>query len=287
MIIKLIQNTEDWKDTRDMFEYWNWEIRDWKAVYTTIWTFKKSVGPDPINFFAEAILPNSSSSMLEIEISGVLSSSSRTTLSKLCPVQRPLIPDFFFKVSRYSSSSFADVSSPMILLFRVECADELCETRLAFWAESFHFALFEDIFAYQSLDAENFGIFSSLQVRKTFQRPEIRTKKTNQSIINRKCSAHCRKRVEGRSGYQVNNNSTILWELKTLKLKIESVQNAKVKLADKALHSVWSVLLISTELQSFAARARVVQRTATSPWSLWFASKTGQNNFWFHVFSNS
>ena len=50
-------------------------------------------------------------------MSGVLSSSSRTTLSKLFPLQRDLIPDFFFNVSKDFSSSFAEVSSPIKLSF--------------------------------------------------------------------------------------------------------------------------------------------------------------------------
>ena len=86
-------------------------------------------------------LPNSSSSILEIEMSVVLSSSSRTTLSKLFPLQRDLIPDFFFYVSKYSLSSFAEVSSPIKLSFRVKLEDEVCDSRLAF-----HFPFFEDIF---------------------------------------------------------------------------------------------------------------------------------------------
>ena len=98
-------------------------------------------------------LPNSSSSILEIEMSGVLSSSSRTTLSKLFPLQRDLIPDFFFNVSKYSSSSFAEVSSSIKLPFLVKFEDEVCDSRLACWAESFHFPFFEDIFSDLRLNA--------------------------------------------------------------------------------------------------------------------------------------
>ena len=76
-------------------------------------------------------LPNSSSSILEIEMSGVLSSSSRTTLSKLFPLQRDLIPDFFFNVSKDFSSSFAEVASPIKLSFRVKFQDAVCDSRLA------------------------------------------------------------------------------------------------------------------------------------------------------------
>ena len=76
-------------------------------------------------------LPNSSSSILEIDMSVVLSSSSQTTLPKLFPLQRDLIPDFFFDVSKYFSSSFEEVSSPIKLTFRVKFEDEVCDSRLA------------------------------------------------------------------------------------------------------------------------------------------------------------
>ena len=85
--------------------------------------------------------------MLEIEISGVLSSSSRTAFSKLCPFQRDLIPDFFFSVSRYSASSVAEVSSPITLFFRESRGDSF-DILLALSTDPFHLCFFEAICAY-------------------------------------------------------------------------------------------------------------------------------------------
>lgn len=105
-----------------------------------------------------------------MEISGVLSSSSRTALSKLCPRQRDLIPDFFLRVSRYSASSFADVSSAITLPFREEFVSDSRDIRLAFSTEPFHFCFFEAIFAYHAFENSKKKLQRTLLSFQTFSR---------------------------------------------------------------------------------------------------------------------
>ena len=110
-----------------------------------------------------------------MEISGVLSSSSRTTLSKLCPRQRDLIPDFFLRVSRYSASSFADVSSSITLLFREEFVGGSRDIRLAFSTEPFHFCFLEAIFAYHAFENSPKKLWRTLLSFQTFPNFQLTT----------------------------------------------------------------------------------------------------------------
>lgn len=184
----------------------------------------------------KSLLPGSSSSPLDIEISGVLSSSLRTVLSKLTPDHSALMPDLFFKLWRYSSSSLALVSSSMMLVFLEELKEiEVWDKDLAFWNDSFHFAFLEDMFTYEnkqllsnrhSVPKQIIGRYRSIHFRDDSWRN--RKPKVSSEIISGR-----------KSGYQAKNNRWKVQPKSYFILKLLSGRSLLKRVLSKAMDNLW------------------------------------------------